>query len=309
MTSIEQTLGSPYEGICSFCRFPLCFDLSKLEADIAVAGVCLDTGSLNRSGARFGPRAIREASMIYYPGFSPEGIFDIELGKHLLGGKKIIDCGDITTAPTMLQETFDIITDSVSKMRECGAMPVILGGDHSISYPVLRSFNDSQLHVIQFDAHLDLLDDFAGLKYTHANPMKRIIEMDHVSGATQIGIRGLLNPEYYWTESVSKKSRYFTAEQVFEKGIDHIVSQIPESENIYITLDIDSLDPSIAPGTGTPEFGGLSYRQLRKLLQASAKKGKLIGMDLVEVNPLFDPTGRTAQIASRLIIDLLGAAF
>ena len=113
----------------------------------------------------------------------------------------------------------------------------------------------------------------------------------------------------YWAEAgQSGKSSFFTADEVHEKGVDFIASRIPEAENIYITLDIDALDPTEAPGTGTPEPGGLSYRQLRRLLRACLAKGRLIGMDLVEVNPLFDPTGRTAQVAARLIIDTLGAA-
>lgn len=145
-----------------------------------------------------------------------------------------------------------------------------------------------------------------GIRYSHANPMKRISELEHVTGLTQIGIRGLLNPPA-WLEA-TEKSRFFTADDVREKGVDFIASQIPQSENLYISLDIDSLDPSVAPGTGTPEPGGLTYLELRAFLRACARKGKFVGMDLVEVNPLYDHTGRTAQVAARLILDALAAA-
>lgn len=309
MSSVEQMPGMGYEGIPSFCRMPMCFDLSELEADIAIAGVCLDTGTSNRSGTRFGPKAIREASMAYAMGYNQQaGFFDVELRKHLLPGVRIVDCGDIATLPTLINETLDYVTQCVRDIRARGAVPVILGGDHSISFPVVRAFDDTPMHVVQFDTHLDLMDEVMGIRYSHANPMKRISEMDNVSGITHIGIRGLLNPTEWVEEEKKGKSTFFTADDVREKGTDFVTAQVPECDNLYITLDIDSLDPTEAPGTGTPEPGGLTYLQLRDMLRACARKGKLVGMDLVEVNPLYDPTGRTAQVAARLIIDFLGAA-
>ncbi len=310
MSIAEQRRGFGYEGIPSFCRMPMCFELGELEADVAITGLCIDTGTTNHSGTRYGPRAIREASMLYSMGYLREKKFyDIERNKFLLSSVRIIDCGDISTLPTLVSDTFDIATGVIKKIRKRGAVPVVLGGDHSISYPVVRAFDDIPLHVVQFDTHLDLSDDVAGIKYGHGNPMKRISDLENITGITHIDIRGLLNlPE--WVEIAEKgKSTFFTADEVYEKGLEYIVDQIPECEHIYITLDIDSLDPSVAPGTGTPEPGGLTYRQLRSLLRGCVRKGKLAGMDLVEVNPLFDQTGRTAQVAARLIIDLLGAAF
>ncbi|MDJ0764711.1 MAG: agmatinase [Myxococcota bacterium] len=309
MSCIEQRFGCSYEGIPSFCRVPICPDLSNLDADVAIAGICLDTGTLYRPGTRFGPKAIREASMIYASALSPEGLYDIDSEKKILSGLKIVDCGDLNTMPTLLDETMDIITVSIETIRESNALPVILGGDHSISFPIVRGFSNFPLHVIQFDTHMDLLDDFVGLKYTHANQMRRIVELEHVHSLTQIGIRGLLNNPNWYDETVKKKSRYFTAEDIDNEGVDSIISKIRNSDNIYLTIDIDCLDPSIAPGTGTPEPGGLSYRQLKRLLQACPTKGRIVGIDLVEVNPLMDQSGRTAQVASRLILDLLGSIF
>lgn len=308
-TDVQQTRYG-YEGIPSFCRMPTCFDLSKLEAEVAVAGFCWDAGTTNHPGTRYGPRAIREASMLYSMSYSKKnGFYDIEQRKHLLTGVKIVDCGDIPTLPTLVEETFDRATQFVSDIRARGAIPVVLGGDHSISFPVVRGFGDIPLHVVQFDSHLDLTDEVAGIRLGHANPMKRISELENITGLTHIGIRGLNNAPAWVEEAERGKSTFFTAEEVHEKGLEYIAAQIPESENIFVSLDIDGLDPSVAPGTGTPEFGGLTYLQLRTLLKACAEKGRLAGMDLVEVNPLFDLTGRTAQVAARLIIDLLGAAF
>ncbi len=306
----EQQVGFGYEGIPSFCRTPMCFDLSELEADIAIVGICLDTGTSYRSGTRFGPKAIRDASMPYSMGYTQQaGFYDIELRRHMLSGVRIVDCGDIPTLPTLLIETLDIITQTIAEIRARGAVPMVLGGDHSISFPVVRAFTDTSVHVVQFDTHLDFMDEVVGIRYSHANPMKRISELPHVTGLTQIGIRGLMNPPQWVEETKAGKSTFFTADEVHEKGVDSIASRIPQSENIYISLDIDSLDPTVAPGTGTPEPGGLTYLELRTLLRACARKGKLVGADLVEVNPLYDQSARTAQVAARLIIDLLGAAF
>lgn len=309
MPTIEQQNASGYEGIPSFCRMPMCFDLSELEADIAIIGFCVDAGATNRSGTRHGPKAIREGSMLYSMGYTRQaGFHDVELGKHLLAGARIVDCGDIPTLPTLFEESMGIATQFVKDIRARGAVPVVLGGDHSISFPVVRAFDDTPIHVVQFDTHLDLMDDVMGIRYSHANPMKRISELDHVTGLTHIGIRGLLNSTEWVEETKGGKSTFYTADDVYEQGPEAVAQKIPESENIYVTLDIDALDPSEAPGTGTPEPGGLTYRQLRTMLRILAQKGRLVGMDLVEVNPLFDPTGRTAQVAARLIIDLLGAA-
>ncbi len=309
MSSAEQQPGFGYEGIASFCRVPVCFDLTELEADVAVVGICVDTSTMHRCGTRFGPKAIREASMLYSMNYTQQaGFYDIELRKHLLSGVRMIDCGDIPTLPTLFAETLDIVTQSIRDIRARGAVPVVLGGDHSISFPVVRAFSDTPLHLIQFDTHLDLMDEVVGIRHSHANPMKRISELEHVNGLTQIGIRGLNNPPEWVEESKRAGTEFYTADEVRENGVDSVTAQIPKCENLYISIDIDSLDPSVAPGTGTPEFGGLTYLELRALLRACAQKGKLAGMDVVEVNPLFDPTGRTAQVAARLIIDLLGAA-
>jgi len=287
---------------------PMCFDISELEADVAIVGICMDCGTTYRSGARFGPKAIREGSMPYAMGYSPHhGFYDIERNQHLLAGKKIVDCGDIPTIPTLFIETLDVITQFIQEIRQRGAVPVVLGGDHSISFPVVRAFSDTRLHVIQFDTHLDLMDEVMGIRFSHANPMRRISELKHVTGITQIGIRGLLNqPE--WVETASEVSRFFTAEQVRHSGEEFVTSHIPPQENVYISLDIDVLDPSVAPGTGTPEPGGLSYVELRELLRGCVMGRNLVGADIVEVNPLFDSSGRTGQVAARLLIDLLGSA-
>jgi agmatinase len=309
MTTIRQPFGFAYEGIRSFCRMPLCFEPEKLEADVAVVGICFDTANFSRCGSRYGPQAIREASMFAGIAQDPEGgFFDSELGRTVLSGVRIVDCGDISVIPSLPELTFENVKQSIKAIRSRGAVPVVLGGEHTISIPVFWAFDDLPLHVVQFDSHLDLMDPSQGIKYGDANPMKHAIDMDNVTGLTQIGIRGYLNTADLWKQAENEKVTTFTAQRVHEEGVESIIAQIPECENLYVTLDIDALDPAEAPGSGAPEPGGLSYVQMRQLLRGCAAKGRLVGMDVMEVNPVFDPTERTAHLAVRMILDLLGAA-
>jgi agmatinase len=241
MATVQQPFGFAYEGIRSFCRMPMCFEPEKLEADVAVVGICFDTANYSRCGSRYGPQAIREASMFMGVAYDPErGFFDSELGRHVLSGVRIVDCGDITVIPSLLEETFENVKQSIKAIRASGAVPLVLGGEHTISIPVFWAFDDLPLHIVQFDSHLDLMDDLGGIKYADANPMKRAIEMDNVTGLTQIGIRGFLNTPELWKEAENEKVTTFTAQRVHDEGVESIIAQVPECENLYITLDIDS---------------------------------------------------------------------
>ncbi|MFX0059629.1 MAG: agmatinase [Candidatus Hodarchaeota archaeon] len=297
-----------FVGIPTFCKFPYVKDLKNMNVDVAIVGAPLDEGSFNRAGARQGPRAIREASQLYGTAFVGNlGVFDVELGGYKLRNTKIVDYGDIPVAPTLSLKNLDFITNKVKEIHRYNVFPVVLGGDHSITYPVIRALDDVPFNIVHFDTHMDFGDNLLGIKISHANPIKRASELDHVKEITQIGIRGLLNPELYVSEAKDYGARVITSIEVIKKGAEWVVNQIPEAENIYVTIDIDVLDPSVAPGTGTPEPGGLSYFHMRDMLTSLPKKGNIVGFDLVEVNPLYDPSGVTAQVAARLILDFLGA--
>ncbi len=297
-----------FVGIPTFCKFPYVKELENTKVDVAIVGAPLDQGSFNRVGAREGPRAIRQASQLYGTAFVANlGFYDVELGGYKLGNTKIVDYGDVPVAPTLSHENLDSITDTIKEIHRHNVLPVVLGGDHSITYPVIRALDDVPFSIVHFDTHMDFGDDIMDIQISHANPIKRASELDHVKGITQIGIRGLLNPEFYVDEANDYGARVITSIEVINKGTDWVVNQIPETENIYVTIDIDVLDPSVAPGTGTPEPGGLSYLHMRDMLTSLPKKGKIVGFDLVEVNPLYDPTGITAQVAARLILDFLAA--
>ena len=296
----------PFVGITTFCKFSHTKNLEGV--DVAIIGAPLDQGTTNRTGTRYGPRAIREASQIYGPFFQAEqGIYDIELGRYKLAGTKIIDYGDVIVAPTLSELNLDLITMYIQEIVNNNVFPITLGGDHSITFPVVRAFKDTTLEIVQFDTHLDFMDEVEGIRISHANPIKRASELGNVKGITQIGIRGLLNPTFIADEAEKYGSKIITAERAIKQGTEWVLKQIPEAENIYVTIDIDALDPSVAPGTGTPEPGGFTYLQMREMLTALPRKGNIVGFDLVEVNPLYDPAGVTAQLAARLIIDFLAA--
>lgn len=304
MSDINSDL--PFVGIPTFCKFPHTRNLENV--DVAVVGAPLDQGTTNRSGTRYGPRAIREASQIYGSFFQSEkGIFDIELGKFKLSNTRIIDYGDIPVAPTLSEINLDLITSVIRNIVRKNIFPIVLGGDHSITFPVIRSFRNLPMDIIHFDTHTDFLDEELGITISHANPIKRASELKNINKITQIGIRGLLNPIYMTEEAKKFGSKIITAERALKEGIKWVIDQIPESENLYVTIDIDALDPSCAPGTGTPEPGGFNYLQMREMLTSLPKKGNIMGFDLVEVNPLYDPGGITSQLAARLIIDFLAS--
>ena len=222
---------------------------------------------------------------------------------------RAIDYGDMPIFPTMTELNVQSIEKITKKIIEANVFPVIFGGDHSISYPIVKAFSNEKLDIIQLDTHLDFANDSGGLGmiYSHGSPIKRISELGNIGQITQIGIRGLLNDKNTFLEAKKFGTKIITVQQDFEKGLNWVIGEIPQSENMYVTIDIDVFDPSIAPGTGTPEPGGLSYFQVKQLLTALPTKGRILGFDLVEVNPLYDSGEITSQLAARITLDFLGA--
>lgn len=304
----KQVLNLPFVGICSFGKYPICQNLDELDDDteVAVIGVPYDMGTQWKSGARMGPRGVREGSTLY--SFGLDGAYDIENDIMYLGpDHKVIDCGDVDMVHGDLEQCFDNTEAAIRKIVEKGALPAVIGGDHSISIPVGRALdNIGKFHVIQFDAHLDWADHRSGQRYGHGNALRRLAEMDHVDQMFQFGIRGISSSK---KEDVVAAKEYgsviLSPRQIRKMGIEEVISLIPEGENYYITIDIDGLDPSIAPGTGTPSPGGLLYDEVNEMLELIAKRGNVIGFDLVEVAPPYDTTGMTGQVGARLMLDLI----
>jgi len=290
----------------TFLGAPYVKNLDELKADFAVLGVPFDEGTWGWPGERYGPRDLRESSQEYNHDLS-EGFYYIEGDRTTLKGKRWADVGDIEVFPTVPATTEEKVTNAVRKILQKNALPIVLGGDHSISFPVIRAL-DRDVTVIHFDAHLDTWNGEPG-NLDHASWVNRTAKLPHVKKIVQIGMRGLANDPEAIGNARKIGTKIVTSEQIHKKGVQWALDQIPSSDAIYISLDVDVMDPLLAPGTGTLEPDGLNFHEIDELLKGATKKGKLAGFDVVEVNPMRDSSGRTAQTAVRLMIDMLSAAF
>ena len=304
----QGRLNLPFVGICTFGKYPYVEDWDNIKADVAVMGAPFDFGSQFRSGARMGPRGIREASTLF--SFGHGGAYDHEDDITYLpsDSTKIVDIGDADIIHTDTIKSHENIKFGVKKIIEAKAIPVILGGDHSINIPCIDAFEDQEsIHVIQIDAHLDFVDERHGVRYGHGNPMRRASEKSYVSGMTQIGIRNVSSTaKEGYIDARAKGSKIFSVRHLRKMGIDKILEQIPKDKRYYITIDIDAFDPSIASGTGTPSHGGFNYYEILELLDGIIKQGKVVGLDLVEVAPDYDLTNSTATLAAQLLMNTIG---
>jgi agmatinase len=268
-------------------------------------------GTQYRSGARFGPRAIREASTLF--SFGHGGAYDHEDDITYLRGDqvRIVDVGDADIIHTDTMSSHANTEHAVQAILASGAMPLVLGGDHSIHAPVIKAFDrQGPVHIIQFDAHLDFVDVRHGVRYGHGNPIRRASEMDHVTGITQIGIRNVSSSNRKDYEDARKAGcDIVSVRRMRALGKEGMLARIPAGAQYYLTIDIDGFDPSIAPGTGTPSHGGFLYYEVLELIQGLAKRGHIIGLDLVEVAPAYDPTGVTSILAAQLLMNALGFIF
>lgn len=293
-------------GVRTFLGAPYVSNLDEIKADFAVLGVPFDEGTWGWPGERYGPRAMRESSQEYNHDLT-EGFYYIDGDRTVLNGKRWVDVGDVPVMPTVAAQTDDQITGMVRKILSKKAFPIVLGGDHSITFPILRAF-DVPLTLIHFDAHLDTWNGAPG-NLDHASWVLRAAKLPQVKKIVQLGPRGLANDPEAIGNARKLHTIIVTSEEIHRKGAEAVVSQIPASENIYISLDVDVMDPVLAPGTGTLEPGGLGFVEIDGLLRGVTSKGKLVGIDIVEVNPMRDSSTRTEQTAIRLLIDTLGEAF
>ncbi|PID64213.1 MAG: arginase, partial [Gammaproteobacteria bacterium] len=199
----------------------------------------------------------------------------------------------------------------VRKILQSGALPVVVGGDHSVNAPIIRAFADkSPIHIIQIDAHLDFVDERHGVRYGHGNPMRRASETNFVTGMTQLGIRNVSSSnraDHKAAEAAG--STILSVRDVRRLGTESVLKQIPKGVNYYITIDIDGFDPSIAPGTGTPSHGGFTYYEVMEILQGVANQGEVVGIDLCEVAPDYDVSGSTSILAAQVLMNLIGYVF
>jgi agmatinase len=284
-------------------RLPHQTDLSGV--DVAIIGAPFDSGTSYRSGARLGPREIRSQSSLIRP-------YSFFQKVSPFGQLTVVDAGDIDVPPVGIEKAFDTIQAGVTRALEAGAVPMIVGGDHSISLPCLRAVaaRRGPLSLIQFDAHIDTWGDYFGGKYFHGSPFRRAIEeglLQHGS-YVQVGIRG---PMYGEADDFTFQNAHAVTMidigQVKRDGVERTVERIRHlvSGPVYVTFDIDSVDPAYAPGTGTPEVGGFTSYEAQELVRGLAGLD-VVGCDVVEVAPQFDGPGQiTALLAANLMFELL----
>jgi agmatinase len=305
----QDRLNLPFTGIATFAKVPFQPDLDQLDADVAIVGAPYDLGTQVRSGARFGPRGIRAASAIY--GMRTVAYYDAEFDEVYLDGVSIVDVGDADMIHARPEACLANVEETVRKIVERGAMPVTLGGDHSVPIPILRALHDrGPLVVVQIDAHLDFVDERFGVREGHGNVMRRIAEMDHVTAIAQIGIRGPGSSDPSDFADARRMGSVIIGPREFRRiGVEAVLERIPPSARYYVTMDCDGFDAALMPGTGSPSPGGFTYHEVVDLLRGIAFKGDVVGFDFVEVAPVYDPTEVTGQTAARVILDFLGAIF
>jgi agmatinase len=298
-------------GRATFLDVPRCTDLDHLDAHIAVIGVPFgvpyDIRRLSVSVTA--PQAIREASLRFSPRYLSH--YDFEFRCELLAGRavKIVDCGDVAMLPGRLEENSRATTEAIRAILGRGAMPIVIGGEHSIPIPVMRAYEGRQpMCVVQIDAHPDWRDEVDGIQEGRSSPMRRASEMPWVKGMAQIGLRGWGSARRMEVEAArAYGSVLVTAEELHRVGVDEVLRRVPAAERYYFTLDADGLDPSIAPGVAGPWPGGVTYFEASNLIRGVAARGKLVGFDLVEVVPEADVANMTCWLAARLIINVIGA--
>jgi guanidinopropionase len=291
-----------YTGIPTFFRAPYAEDLSQV--DIALVGVPFDGGVTNRPGARHGPREVRNQSSLIRTRHAGLRVAPFEQAR-------VRDIGDAwVERPFALEAAHAEIEAFFRRVHAAGAVPLSVGGDHSMTLPILRAIAaDRPVGLVQIDAHCDTGDDYLGSRYHHGAPFRRAVEEGLVDPkrTIQIGIRGSVNDYGIWSFSRDSGMRVVEMDEVMDRPIDDIAAEaraVAGDGPTYLSFDIDSLDPAFAPGTGTPEAGGLSTREAMRLVRG-LRGVNFVGGDLVEVAPPFDVGGLTALAAASVLFEML----
>ena len=291
-----------YTDIATFMRAPLVRDPS--EVDIGLIGVPFDGAVTNRPGARHGPREMRNMSSLMRAIHHVTKINPYELCR-------VADLGDVPFAHGFhLEKSLEDIASFYRKVHAAETAPLSAGGDHSITFPIFQAIAaERPVGMVHIDAHTDTWDEFLGSKFTHGAPFRRAVEEGLLDPkrAVQIGIRGAQNTDEGWTFSIESGMRVIFMEEFTEMGVDAVIAEarrVVGDGPTYVSFDVDGLDPVFAPGTGTPEVGGLTTIEAQRLLRG-LRGLDLVGGDVVEVAPPFDPTGNTALVGATMMYEIL----
>jgi agmatinase len=290
----------------SFARAPQRDLGGEWQAEAAVLGVPTDAAVGFRAGARWGPRALRDASLRY--ALEPQGFFDLARARAVLAGFDLVDVGDVALERLQGEAARERITSAAEALREHARLCVFLGGDHSISFPLLRAFADvDELFVVQLDAHLDFSDRRGEDRYSNGSPFRRAVEaLPQLAHITVVGLRGIRTDPEAFAAAQARGHTLFTAADVHD-DLAAVIERLPSGRRAYLSFDVDVLDPSVLPGTGSPEVDGLVYRQVAELVRAVAQRNDILAADVVELAPTLDPSGLSALVAARAVIDLFAA--
>jgi agmatinase len=307
-----QVDGPAYLGPATFAKLPLATepsDLDRLRPDVVILGAPWDGGVTTRPGQRFAPRSIRSAAYEC-------------AGRHLalevapFDELRVVDYGDAACAPNLAAQAHESIRGRVAEIAGRGMVPITMGGDHSITYPcaaaVAEACASRRVGIVQFDAHPDTADDSWGNRRSHGTPVRRLIEDGLVQGedVVQMGLRGYWPPEFTFAWMRDRGVRWHLMDELVRRGTaavveDVIAEALDGPDAVYLTVDVDVLDPAFAPGTGAPEPGGMTSGDLLLAIRAVALRTAVVGMDVVEVCPPFDSAEVTAHVANRSIMEAL----
>jgi agmatinase len=304
-----------YVGPVSFMKLPWITDPDELRrraVDVAIVGAPFDDAVSHRPGTRFGPRAIREAQ------YTSGTIHSLQLEVDPFQVLTVVDAGDANLTPAWIERSHAMIYRKVRDVAGSGAIPIILGGDHSITWPAATAVAEvrrpGSIGIVHFDAHADTATDTWGVLASHGTPMRRLIESGAVKGKNfvQVGLRGYWPPQDTFDWMKEQGLRWHFMREIEERGAEAVIADaIAEAldgpDSIYLSLDIDVIDPGMAPGTGTPEPGGMLSREVLRAIRQIVGAVDLAGMDIVEVSPPYDHAETTAMVANRAALEAISA--
>ncbi len=308
----QLDLGYVFGGLATFGQRPFLTESSQLDEwqpDVAIVGAPYDNSTTNRPGARFGPRAIR--SQAYEP-----GSYHMDLGIEIFDYLEVVDFGDAYCPHGQTDVSLANIKARVSEVARRGIIPITLGGDHSITWPAATAVAEvkgfGNVGMVHFDAHADTADILYGNLASHGTPMRRLIESGAIPGKNfvQVGLRGYWPPKEIFDWMREQGMRWHTMDEIWQRGFqavmkDAISEALSTADSLYISIDVDSLDPSFAPGTGTPEPGGIMSADLLRMVRTLCLEHNVVGIDIVEVSPAYDVSDLTVNVAHRLAFECM----
>lgn len=309
----QLDLGYAFGGLSTFGQRPFLTDPEQLDTwqpHVAIVGAPFDIATTNRPGARFGPRAIR--TLAYEP-----GTYHMDLDIEIFDWLEVVDYGDAHCPHGNTETSHANIRQRVHDVASRRIVPIVLGGDHSITLPsaiaVADVYGHGKVGIVHFDAHADTADRVDGNLISHGTPMRRLIESGAVPGThfVQVGLRGYWPPRDVFDWMGEHGMRWFTMQEIWERGFravmdDAISHAMSMADHLYLSIDVDSLDPSYAPGTGTPEPGGIVAADLLRMVREICLRHPVVGVDIVEVAPAYDVSELTVNVAHRLAFECLG---